>query len=477
MGNKTRKKKDISVNQPGTYTRGIEANARTEHLTKATEEWLDAINRIDDPKKLLGNQLTKHGEAAEILDVAKWKADALRKGRSKSINLDQSRTSDTDYWKGSTPVQSKIYNSSTTTLKAVREHLEKYPDFLNRKGEYFVPSDQVEAVINKLKSSSDPSDHILAKKIKPSNYKYEDIRDHTSGEHKYLGTAQDEYYKSLMKEVGGCAWEAGKMGAAVGGGLSTVKNTYQVAIGEKDFGEAVVQISKDTANTFISSAAVGGLGKGISHVAGVAGKKAGNAVIQANLKAFAKSNAPMAVAAGVIESGKSLASYMRGEIDKEQLLDEVGHTTITATSSFYWAAAGQALIPIPFVGAMAGSMVGYLSASMLYQSGVLALGDTVEVKIAKQRLKFVKSLCLQAIPNMQQNRAELETLIDTHFAERKDLLNSQFDGIDNAILSWNPNDLAKNLCTISEAFGQSLPFKDFEEFDHFMLDDSKTLEF
>lgn len=474
MGKKKGKK---TADLPGSYVSGIAADSMTENLTQATEEWMRGIERLDQPEKLLGNQFTKHGEATEILDVTRSKADALIEGGRKSYRLDPSRISDTDYWKGATPLQSKIYNTPAATLDAVRDHLKKYPDFLDRKGAYVVSANQFDDLVNKLNRSSDPNDRLLAQRLRPSNYEYRDVRDPITGEQKYLGTAQREYYKSLMREIGGCAWEAGKAGAQIGGAFSAASNVYQMAKGEKDFGEAVVQVSKDTARSFVTGAAVGGLGKGISHVAGEAGKKVGSAVIRAELQAFAKSNAPMAIAAGVVESGRSLVRYMKGEIDQEQLLDEIGHTAITGTSAFYWGAAGQALIPIPFVGAMVGSMVGYLSASMLYQSGLLALGDTVEVKVAKQRRQFVESLCLQAIPNMQQNRAELDSLIDTHFAERKHLLNSQFKRVDKAILSWDPDALARSLGSISEAFGQSLPFKNFEEFDQFMLDDSKVLEF
>jgi len=170
------------------------------------------------------------------------------------------------------------------------------------------------------------------------------------------------------------------------------------------------------------------------------------------------------------------------------MLEEVSHTVITGTSAFYYGAlgqfagsaisqvVGQTLIPIPVVGAIIGSTVGYFVGNILHQSGLLSLGDTVYVKIAKERRKRIEAICLQSIPLMQRHREELQVLIQQHLAEQAELFDSAFNSMDAAIIEWNPEACITQLETICNAFDTGLPFKSFKEFDDFMTDNNTTFE-
>lgn len=81
---------------------------------------------------------------------------------------------------------------------------------------------------------------------------------------------------------------------------------------------------------------------------------------------------------------------------------------------------------------------------------------------------------MTAIPLMRTHRVELESLLEKHFAERRHMLTSAFDGLENSLIDWDADGFANQLEQVNVAFGASLPFKTFDEFDAFMEDDSQT---
>ena len=275
-------------------------------------------------------------------------------------------------------------------------------------------------------------------------------------------------FKHDMSAVADEANKAGLYGgaasAAVSGGMTGAKGIYRLVQGEDELGAILAEVTAETAKSFATGYATSFVGKGVGHVAEHLG-----------LGNIAKCNAHSAIAAGIIQSSKSLIKFLNGEIDDEQMLDEVSHTAITGTASFYYGAVGQLAIPVPLVGALIGSTVGYFVGNILYQSGLISLGDTVGVKIAKERRKRVEAMCLQAIPLMQRHREELQISIQQYLVEQTGIFETAFSLMDVAILEWNPDSCIEQLERICSAFDTGLPFKTFKEFDEFMNDGSSTL--
>jgi len=110
---------------------------------------------------------------------------------------------------------------------------------------------------------------------------------------------------------------------------------------------------------------------------------------------------------------------------------------------------------------------------MLHQSGLISLGESSAVKASRERREHIEALCLTAIPLMQAHRFELEAIFRKNFAERHQLIASAFDSMDNALTAWDADQFNCGLEKINTAFGASLPFKSFDEFNEFMLDDSR----
>ena len=249
---------------------------------------------------------------------------------------------------------------------------------------------------------------------------------------------------------------AGKPGA---------KGAYRLLRGEDEAGVILADVIVDTADGFAAGYVISSLGTGI-----------GAAATELGLPGITKGNAHLAIAASILQSGKSFTRYLLKEIDEEQLLDEVNRTVITGTASFYYGSLGQAVIPIPVIGAFVGATVGYFTGTILYQSGLLCLGSTPSARQADERRKRIEELCLHAIPLMQRHREELQSLIYKYATAHTALVASALTAMDTALAEGNPDACLGQLEILCTAFNTVLPFTSFQEFDEFMIDGRNTFE-
>ncbi|NVZ10363.1 hypothetical protein HW932_13945 [Allochromatium humboldtianum] len=270
--------------------------------------------------------------------------------------------------------------------------------------------------------------------------------------------------KSALTDMHESGKRAGKVGALLTGSISAVTGVHSLHKGEIEVGELLSRVAVDSAKGYATGYVVTAMSKGITY-------STTYLLGESVARSFARSNAPVAIAAGVVNASKSFVAYINGDIGGEQLLDEVSHTAITSTSSFYYGALGQVAIPIPIIGALVGAGVGYFIGNMLHQSGLVALGDSRVVKEAKERRYAVQAMCLAVIPEIQKNRLELESYLESYFSQRKNDFLASFCVLDNSLYSWNPDEFVLGLEKINNQFGISLQFKSFADFDLFMSSD------
>jgi len=189
------------------------------------------------------------------------------------------------------------------------------------------------------------------------------------------------------------------------------------------------------------------------------------------LKQVGRSNVVTATVVSVISTSQHIVSFIKGDINKEKLIEEISHSAVTTTSTLYYAGLGQAAIPIPIVGAFIGASVGYFIGNSLLRSGLLALGDSDVVKAAKGRRREIEKICESLIPSIQKSRKELEDYIDKYFAERKQDFFESFDALDDSLENWDADSYVSALSRINNQFGITLQIKTFEEFDILMGSD------
>ena len=231
---------------------------------------------------------------------------------------------------------------------------------------------------------------------------------------------------TTVKNIAGISHQAGlqgaKFGAGISGGVSLVRNISAYISGEKDFGDAAIDVVIDTgkgavfayASNFSVTALTGCM------------KNFGSGL----MRSVAKSNLPAQVAAAVLETGKTLFKFASGEIDGLECLEELGQKGANMTTSAVFAGLGQMIIPIPVVGALAGSMIGYALSGGFY--GELMNSLKAEKLSREERIR-VEHECSEAIKALKEYRAKLESLVSQYLIEHINAFHTAFDVMKEAM--------------------------------------------
>ncbi|GAA7627634.1 hypothetical protein HpMMM30_04000 [Helicobacter pylori] len=159
---------------------------------------------------------------------------------------------------------------------------------------------------------------------------------------------------STAKDVANLSHQAGmnamQTGAIIGGGVSLVTNIYECVVNGKDPKKAIK-------HTAIATLKGGALSYGSAFVSSSLGglmQSSANKVIQS----LGKGSVPGIIVGAGVATCKVFIDYFRGKINETELLKQLGKANTTLISSGAMAVAGQALIPIPVVGALIGGFVG-----------------------------------------------------------------------------------------------------------------------
>lgn len=468
------------------YASALAADQQTQQITERTASLLldaDRLQQIAQQRSGMAADKAQ-GWLFEQLEVTKFNLNSLKAGSdlqastTDSLGRINDETVDVIIRRGQRHIknfQLKSGNKASSTAHMLSDP--KYTD-VGLVG----PSDQHDKVRELYEK------RIETGTLKAGDYKNAHERLHKGVEAEGVSSGGTEYSEALratdpneaakvagqfkrqgvVTEMHRSGLEAGKIGAAISGGVSGVSGLINLSRGEADVGEVVAQVAVDAAKGYANSYVTTAVSKGVPHLLVKAGME------QSAASLLTKSNAHLAIAAGAVQSGKSIVKYLQGDIDGEQLLSEISHTAMTGASAFYYGALGQAIIPIPVVGAFVGSTVGYFVGNMLHQSGLISLGEAAVVKAARERREHIEALCLTAIPLMRAHRLEIDNLIAQHFADRGRVLSQAFDGLEHSLLDWNADGFTAQLERVNQAFGASLPFKTLTEFDAFMADDDQA---
>ena len=255
--------------------------------------------------------------------------------------------------------------------------------------------------------------------------------------------------------------EQAKMGAAIGGGISIVRNAVALYKGDKRSVEAFKDVAIDTAGAAAASYATG----------------FGGAVIKGSLqnsssamfRGISKTNLPAYIATSTLEIGKTMTSYFKGDIDGTQCLEELGEKGYGMVTSAMFAAVGQIVIPIPILGAMAGSMLGYALASASYQS---LLGSLKEAKLAREERIRIEADCEEAVKMLKEFRSELEKYISDYLQKTENVFNEVFDEIKEKLAIGDADGYLSSINKITQMCGKQPIAATRSDVDQLMLNDS-----
>ena len=473
-------KNNSSDNKVNTMNFGssIIADGFTKNLSEATESvFKDANNlrRICNDYSNCNIKLTQ-GRAFEFLEVLKFNREAAKKGsdlRAEATHYnDPHSSSDINIYKNDQLIREVQAKSYGTSAKSVYEQTNKNYEDMDR----LIPKDQKDKGIELL------NNRISASSLKKDEYC--DVRKNLSGELKYEdissgGTTRAEaeitaknpdmvsgYYEidSAINEIGSTAVIGGGIGVSAAIVYNAIHKGWLLSKQNNPSSKSVTEVLTSSLKAGAKSSIVSGGAKTISFIARQVGETS-----------FVESTGPTAIAATIFSVSKNVSEFCKGNISKDELMKRSGGDIFKGTSTFYYGIAGQMLIPVPIVGGLVGSMVGYLASSVLLQAGILGIGANNVAEIAKKRRLLIEEECNKAIIQLSKYRNEIIKIQSEYNDYLETNIISPLMNFENALMNWNPNDMVNHLFIVNKAFNVTLPFRNFEEFDEFMLDDNTKL--
>jgi len=304
--------------------------------------------------------------------------------------------------------------------------------------------------------------------------------------------------KNIAKSGGKAAIEGAKFEAA----FSSVRNLKEVTSGEKDLGEAVIEVGIDSAKAGARSFGTDIGSKLIKSTVEKASQKTTNAMLEKGLTKFVESGGPGKAIVVIAEAGHSLKSYLDGDINETELVIELGEKGTGIAASFALGAQGAV------VGASAGALIGGIVGSVIPVAGTVAgaeigltagaitgeiVGNMVGYMMGTELYNVVKNyiasnsfdperaqrlynLYNKLADEIHESRMALEAnLKQIHFEEQQKIMHG-FTNMHNAILENDYDAINNSLAYICKRFEVQLAFETQDEFDDFMLDDTKSLK-
>ncbi len=169
---------------------------------------------------------------------------------------------------------------------------------------------------------------------------------------------------STAKDVTRVSHQAGmnaaQTGALIGGVVSLLTNVYECIANGKDPMKALK-------HTLVATAKGGALSYGSAFASSSLG---GLMQISANkiIQSLGKGSVPAMIVGACVTNATVLTRYFSGKIDGVELCKQLVKANTTLVSSGAMAVAGQALIPIPVVGALVGGFVGAILSETFFNA-------------------------------------------------------------------------------------------------------------
>lgn len=263
--------------------------------------------------------------------------------------------------------------------------------------------------------------------------------------HPTLSTAKDmaSYsHQAGMNAVG--------VGVLVSGVVSFITNVWECVVNGKDPKKAIkhtaIATLKGGAFSYGSAFASSSLGGMMQNSA--------NKVIQS----LGKSSAPAMIVGACVANFTIFGRYFSGKIDELELCKQLGRTNTSLLSGGTMAVAGQALIPIPVVGALIGGFVG----AALSEAFFNAL-NSKKVELARQRRIEIEKECRESIRLLEMYRNQFKEVFERYFHETTKFFNQSFDELERALYAGDADLVIGVNNKIQEGLGQKLSFGNKQE--------------
>ncbi len=370
------------------------------NLGKALSSINEALARIgqDIISTNRGGQKGMHGFIAEVAEEGIGNARAHILGEASPYQW-VNDNGPVDLLRNGVPIQQKfVAAGGRFGLGAISEHLEKYPDYIRAGGRYQIPSDHFEAVKHLREMSAEDAGKLLGRggdgpsyrdwhrvqaffeegsvpfeSLEPSTLNYSQAQRGT-----YEATLESE--KDSLRETNQArrdgayqesrpslqqGFKATAVAAAVEGGTAFVLAVIAMRREGKKLKDFTDEDWKQIAGETGFGAMRGGV-RGLS-IYGLTNFTATSAAVASSI---------VTAAFGIAEQANRLR---RGEIGEQEFLENAELVSLEAAISALSSFAGQALIPVPVLGAVIGNTVG----TIMYRSASSALSKREAALIAQ----------------------------------------------------------------------------------------------
>jgi len=444
------------------------------NIAEASNEAISGMNLLRSESARMAKVLIdkKQGNLFEIIERTKFNMDAAAKGTNlRAVTTaelgDPHAAADILIKKGGSTVREVQAKSGNKVANALREMIkEKYHGM-----QKLFNSDKVERAKELAKNRAD-SGSINAAEYKDTlknatgELKYGDVRSGGTTHDEAMRAAKDTkgYARNIeieqfKKEIGFTTVNAAIAGGVLGGSVSMITNVYKLNKGQIDGVEFIGNVTKDTTKAAAKSGAAGALGSGFRIVA----QKAGSI-------SLSKTNVATAIASGVIESGVTIFKYIKGEIDEYETISTLGETGVSTMSSIYTGAVAGAFFGP--VGALVGSVAGFLIGSNVYQS-CIAMFKNSELKIAEYRRLI--QVYEESIEIMKSQREEMEFYFQNRLSNNQTNFNAFFSDFELSLINQDHFSSIENMNNLAIYLGKELKYTHFDDFDSAMKSDDPLI--
>jgi len=462
------------------YLNQVRLDRLMEALRSQDQNWEQAVNTLKSTLSTIDKEIIErnrgglkgmHGFIAEVAECGVGNAREQVEGKMPIYEWINDN-GPADLLRNGVQIQQKFVASGNhLSLQAITQHLEKYPDFLRQGGKYQIPEDHYEKIkyllsvskeqANKMPTSTGEfslkqwkevhdffdNGKIKLQDIEPSKLKYDQVQ-----ANRIQDTIQSE--KGALKEtdqkIRDKAYEASKptleqgmkvaaASAVIEGGVAFVS---AIAKRRKD-GKRIGEFTSEDWEGIFKESGIGVVKGGIR-----------------GISIYALTNftaTPAAVASSLCTASFGIAEQAHllrtGKITQEQFImnSEILclDTSVSALSSFI----GQALIPVPVLGAVIGNTVG----TLLYQVAKDNLSKK-EQGIIEGYLKYLAELEIELDKKYRRYIDELNAGIRVYYGMLERAFSPNYDealqgSVSLAVSLGVPSEeLLKNISEVDDYF-------------------------
>ncbi|MCK2156187.1 hypothetical protein [Exiguobacterium sp. 17-1] len=415
---------------------------------------------LSSPQNILGTIRTKHGEVAEHLEVNVRNAKSTLLGLKNNATFDGvGRTAPEDFLLNGVKIQSKFINGTNNTLSHVFKHVQTYRD---SSIDYMIPKDQyavieqirggaipeslsaksAQTILNKVNELESVTGRPFSELCHPSISNYDEVQlgkvfetvtnhhDDLIDQNHEIKQEIDRQAKNDTKSANALRGPSLNEGVKVAGSAAAVTASISLLKGMYTKIKSGKKLSDFDASDW----------KELGLDAGKSGAKAG--ITAGSIYTLTNVTSLSAPFAGAVTSaafgmGALFKSYNAGDIAADEVVTEGQLICFEAGVTAVGAALGQALIPVPVLGAI----IGTIATDFIWQFAKGKLGEK-----EKALKKILDDYSASLLHQIDQAYHQLIARIEATFSRYNSLLDAAFDlEANSASLAAASIELAKSL--------------------------------